>query len=169
MTAAALLTPLSIALVFAMAITAGLKVRIDEIVSSLGRTRLIVLGLVASFILVPLITVVLLHLFRAPPLVAAGFLIVSVCAGAPFSVPGTTVAKGDVPYAVDLMIVSAILSVVLAPLLLADVDVEVLREAEDEAEDVVGDHVAEDAAHVRDHDGRRDQFGEEVFLHAGGR
>jgi bile acid:Na+ symporter, BASS family len=119
MTAAELLTPLSIALVFAMAITAGLKVSIEEIVSSLGRTRLIVLGLFASFILVPLVTVVLLHLFQAPPLVAAGFLIVSVCAGAPFSVPGTAVAKGDVPYAVDLMIVSAVLSVILAPLLLA--------------------------------------------------
>ncbi|MCK1278348.1 bile acid:sodium symporter [Bradyrhizobium sp. 61] len=119
MTATELLTPLSIALVFAMAITAGLKVGIDEIVSSLGRTRLIVLGLVASFILVPLITVVLLHLFQAPPLVSAGFLIVSVCAGAPFSVPGTTVAKGDVPYAVDLMIISAALSAILAPLLLA--------------------------------------------------
>lgn len=119
MTAAALLTPLSIALVLAMAITAGLKVRIEEVVASLGRIRLIVLGLIASFILMPLVTVILLHLFQAPPLVAVGFLIVSVCAGAPFSVPGTTAAKGDVPYAVDLMIVSACLSVVLAPLLLA--------------------------------------------------
>jgi bile acid:Na+ symporter, BASS family len=117
MTAAELLTPLSIALVLAMAITAGLKVSIEEVVSSL--TRLIVAGLVASFILVPLITVILLHVFHAPPLVAAGFLIASVRAGAPFAVPGRTIAKGDVPYAIGLMIVLAALSVVLAPLLLA--------------------------------------------------
>jgi bile acid:Na+ symporter, BASS family len=119
MTAAALLTPLSIALVLAMAITAGLKVRVDELVSALKRTRLIVVGLVASFIVMPLITVILLHVFHAPPMVAAGFLIVSVCAGAPFAVPGTTIAKGDVPYAIGLMVVSAALSVVLAPLLLS--------------------------------------------------
>jgi bile acid:Na+ symporter, BASS family len=119
MTASELLMPLSIALVLAMAIAAGLKVRIDEVVSALKRTRLILAGLVASFILMPLITVILLHVFHAPPLVAAGFLIVSVCAGAPIAAPGTTVAKGDVPYAVGLMIVSAVLSVVLAPLLLA--------------------------------------------------
>ena len=119
MTAAELLTPLSIALVLAMAITAGLQVRVDEVVSALKRTRLIVVGLVASFILMPLITVILLHVFHPPPLVAAGFLIVSVCAGAPFAVPGTMIAKGDVPYAIGLMVVLATLSVVLAPLLLA--------------------------------------------------
>ena len=49
----------------------------------------------------------------------AGFLIVSVCAGAPFALPDTTVAKADVPYAIGPMIVSAAFSVVLAPLLLA--------------------------------------------------
>ena len=46
----------------------------------------------------------------------AGFLIVSVCAGAPFAVPGTTVVKADVPDAIGPMIVSAAFSVVLAPL-----------------------------------------------------
>jgi BASS family bile acid:Na+ symporter len=116
--AAHLLSPLSIALVFMMAVTAGLKVRVKEIVGALGRTRLMLLGLFASFILVPLVTVVLLQLFQAPAPVAIGFLIVSVCAGAPFSVPGTTVARGDVPYAIGLMIVSVVLSVVLSPLLL---------------------------------------------------
>jgi hypothetical protein len=80
-----------------LAITAGLKVRIDEIIGAITRTRLMSLGLIASFVLVPLVTVLLLHVFHAPPLVAAAFLIVSVCAGAPFSVPGTTIARGDVP------------------------------------------------------------------------
>jgi predicted Na+-dependent transporter len=42
-----------------------------------------------------------------------------VSAGAPFAVPGTTIAKGGVPYAIGLMVVSAALSVVLTPLLLA--------------------------------------------------
>ena len=77
------------------------------------------LGLVASFVIVPLVTVVLLHLFKAPAPVAIGFLIVSVCAGAPFAVPGTTIARGDVPYAIGLMVVSVVLSVVLSPLFLS--------------------------------------------------
>lgn len=45
------------------------------------QTLLILLRLMASFILVPLVTVFLLHLFHAPPPVA-GFLVVSVCVSA---------------------------------------------------------------------------------------
>lgn len=118
MSAEQLLQVLSIALVLIMAIVAGLKVSAAEIVGAVRRVRLMLLGLLASFVLVPLATVAILHLFHPPPMASVGFLVVAVCAGAPFSVPGTTVAKGDVPVAIGLMTISAALSVVLAPLLL---------------------------------------------------
>jgi predicted Na+-dependent transporter len=56
MTAAQLLSPLSITLVFLMCITAGLKVRFEEVTASIKRTRLLIPGLIASFVLVPLVT-----------------------------------------------------------------------------------------------------------------
>jgi ACR3 family arsenite efflux pump ArsB len=57
-----------------MAVTAGLKVRIDEIIGAIARTRLMLLGLIASFVLVPLVTVLLLHVFsNTKPAYLAGF------------------------------------------------------------------------------------------------
>jgi bile acid:Na+ symporter, BASS family len=67
---------------------------------------------------VPAIAVGLLLLFRAPPLVAAGFLIAAVCPGAPFGPPFTAVAKGNVNVSIGLMVVLAGSSALLAPLLL---------------------------------------------------
>src|SRR5262249_26857676 len=60
----------------------------------------------------------LLLLFRPHPMVAAGFLILAVCPGAPFGPPFTAIAKGNVPVAVGLMVILAGSSAVLAPLLL---------------------------------------------------
>jgi BASS family bile acid:Na+ symporter len=51
-------------------------------------------------------------------MVAAGFLIVAVCPGAPYGPPFTALAKGNVAASVGLMVVLAGSSAVLAPLLL---------------------------------------------------
>jgi BASS family bile acid:Na+ symporter len=50
--------------------------------------------------------------------VAAGFLIVSVCPGAPYAPPFTAIARGDVARAVGLMVILAGSSAIFAPLLL---------------------------------------------------
>jgi BASS family bile acid:Na+ symporter len=96
----------------------GLKVTLAEVVASTRRPRLILLGLVANFVLVPAVTVGLLRLFDPVPMVAAGFLILAVCPGAPVGPPFAAVAKGDVPYAIGLMVILAGLSAVLSPVLL---------------------------------------------------
>jgi len=77
-----------------------------------------VAGVVANFVLVPLVTVGLLHLLQAPFLASAGFLILAVCPGAPVGPTFTGIAKGDVSLATGLMVVLAALSAVLAPALL---------------------------------------------------
>jgi BASS family bile acid:Na+ symporter len=96
----------------------GLSVRFEQVAASLRRTRLVLLGVVANFVLVPLVTVALLHCFQAQPLVSAGFLILAVCPGAPVGPSFTSVAKGDVSIATGAMVVLAGLSAVLAPTLL---------------------------------------------------
>src|SRR5262245_12622234 len=116
MTAAELVTPISIALLVAMAITAGLKVKIEDVGAAFRRRREMILGLILNFVIIPAVAVGLIQFLDAPPLVAAGVLIMAVCPGAPFALPGTTVARGDVPFAVGLMVANAVLSVILAPL-----------------------------------------------------
>jgi BASS family bile acid:Na+ symporter len=76
------------------------------------------LALVANFLVVPAVTVVLLYLFAASPMVAAGFLILAVCPGAQVGPPFATLAKGDVPAAVGMMVVLAGASAFLSPAIL---------------------------------------------------
>ena len=80
--------------------------------------RLLVLGLIASYVLVPAVTVGLLLILKTSPAVSAGFLILAVCPGAPFAPLITAIARGHVPSAVGLMLILAGLSAFLSPALL---------------------------------------------------
>jgi bile acid:Na+ symporter, BASS family len=96
----------------------GLGVPFSDLVRVAKDMRLTAMALVANYVCVPLAAVALLLLFKAEPLVAAGFLIVAVCPGAPFSPPCTAIAKGNVAVSVGLMVVLAASSAIVAPLLL---------------------------------------------------
>jgi BASS family bile acid:Na+ symporter len=118
MNAASLVRLLTLASLIAVMLSMGLRVRLEEIVASLRQPLLILFALVANFVLVPAVTVALLYAFNPHPMVAAGFLILAVCPGAPLGPPFAAVAKGDVAYATGLMVVLAGLSAVLSPILL---------------------------------------------------
>jgi BASS family bile acid:Na+ symporter len=60
----------------------------------------------------------LLYVFASERTVAAGFLILACCPGAPFGAPFTATAKGNVQAAVALVVMLAGSSAVLAPILL---------------------------------------------------
>jgi BASS family bile acid:Na+ symporter len=79
----------------------------------------VVRALLANYVVVPAATVGLLLAFQAPSTVAAGFLILAVCPGAPYGPPFTALARGDGKVAVGLMVVLAGSSAILAPILLA--------------------------------------------------
>jgi BASS family bile acid:Na+ symporter len=96
----------------------GLAVRFADLVG-VGRSgRLVVRALLANYVGVPAAAVGLLYLFNAQPMVAAGFLILAVCPGAPYGPPFTAIARGNVAVAVGLMVILAGSSAVLAPILL---------------------------------------------------
>jgi BASS family bile acid:Na+ symporter len=65
-----------------------------------------------------MVTVGLLLLINPHPSVAAGFVIIAFCPGAPFGPPLTAMAKGDVAAAVGLMVLLAGSSATIAPLAL---------------------------------------------------
>jgi BASS family bile acid:Na+ symporter len=108
---------LTIALI-EMMISIGLGVTVSEVMRVAKDRRLVTQALVANYLLVPAATVGLLILFHAKPMVAAGFLIVAVCPGAPYAAPFTAIARGNVAAAVGLMVILAASSAIVAPILL---------------------------------------------------
>jgi len=101
-----------------MMVTIGLGVTLSELLRVSRSWGLVARAVLANYILVPAAAVGLLLLFRATPMVAAGFLVAAVCPGAPYGPPFTAMAKGNVPVAVGLMVILAGSSAIIAPLLL---------------------------------------------------
>jgi BASS family bile acid:Na+ symporter len=101
-----------------MMLSVGLSVSLSDL-SCVGQKRSIVWrAMLANYFFFPVLAIALPTLFHARPLVAAGFLILAVCPGAPYAPTCTAVAKGNVPLAVGLMVILAGTSVVISPLLL---------------------------------------------------
>jgi BASS family bile acid:Na+ symporter len=114
-----LIALLNVTALVAMMLSMGMQVRIDAVVASARQTRLLSLGLLANYALMPAITVAMLRLFQADPMVSAGFLILAVCPGAPLGPPVTAVARGNVAWAIGMMLILAGLSTFLTPALLS--------------------------------------------------
>src|SRR4051812_38634914 len=102
-----------------MMFSMGLRVGGGELIASARPARRLVLGLVANYTLVPAVTLELLHAFGADPMVSPGFLILASCPGAPVGPPITAIARGDVPWAVGMMLILAGLSALVTPALLS--------------------------------------------------
>jgi len=101
-----------------MMVLIGLRVTFAEIVATVRDWRLVARASAANYLFVPLVAIALLIGFDVSPAVAAGFLILAVCPGAPFGPPFAGIARANVPVAVGLMVVLAGSSAILSPLLL---------------------------------------------------
>jgi BASS family bile acid:Na+ symporter len=119
MNPAILVNVLTLAGLIAMMLSMGFQVTLEDVTASIKQPRLVLMGLMANFVLVPAATFGLLYWFRSDPLVSTGFLILAVCPAAPVAPPIAAVAKGDVSYATGQMVILAGLSAVLAPALLS--------------------------------------------------
>jgi BASS family bile acid:Na+ symporter len=118
METATLIKLLNVTALIAIMLSIGLAVKFEQVLASARQVRLVALGVLANFVLVPLVTVGLLYAFGANEQVSAGFLILAVCPGAPVGPTFTGIAKGDVSLATGLMVILAGLSAALAPALL---------------------------------------------------
>ena len=109
---------LVVVLLMEMMVAAGLGVCLSDLAAVARNVPLLIRAGLANYVLVPAIAISLLYLFQASPIVALGFLLVSVCPGAPFAPALTAIAKGQVAVSVGLMVILAASSAVVAPLLL---------------------------------------------------
>ncbi|HUN82246.1 MAG TPA: bile acid:sodium symporter [Phycisphaerae bacterium] len=101
-----------------MMISIGLGVTFTELAAVARNWKLLARAFVANYICIPAVALGLLFAFRANPLVAAGFLILAACPGAPFAPTIVQRAGGEIGTAVGLMAILAGSSAVLAPLVL---------------------------------------------------
>ena len=96
----------------------GLGLRVAEIVAPLRSWRLIVLSLVANFVAMPLVAVALA---RATPLdesLGIGLLLLGAAGGAPFLPKLAQIARGNLAFAVGLMVLLMVITVGYLPLVL---------------------------------------------------
>jgi BASS family bile acid:Na+ symporter len=96
----------------------GLSVSFAEVLRVATNARLLARSSLANYVCVPAAAIGLLLLIHAHSMVAAGFLIIAVCPGAPYAPPFTAMAKGNVADSVGLMVILAGSSALAAPLLL---------------------------------------------------
>jgi bile acid:Na+ symporter, BASS family len=101
-----------------MMVLIGLQVAFAELVHTVRNWRLVARAAIANYLLVPAVAVALLLAFHAAPMVAAGFLVLAVCPGAPFGPPFAGIARANVPVAVGLMVILAGSSAIISPALL---------------------------------------------------
>lgn len=101
-----------------MMVATGLRVGLADLMTVLKQWRITVRAALANYLAVPAVTVALLLLFDPQPAVAAGFLILAVCPGAPYGPLFTSLAKGNMAISVGLMVILASSSAFFAPLLL---------------------------------------------------
>jgi BASS family bile acid:Na+ symporter len=101
-----------------MMVLVGLRVTFADLAATAKNWRLVARAAVANYVLVPAVTVALLMLFDVGAMVAAGFLVLAVCPGAPYGPPFAGIARANVPLAVGLMAILAGTSTIISPALL---------------------------------------------------
>jgi bile acid:Na+ symporter, BASS family len=109
----------------------GLSLTVGQILVPLRNARLVILALVANFVLMPLAALLIARVFRLDQPLGVALLLLGGAAGAPFLPKLAGVAKGNVAFAVGLMVLLMVLTVgympIVMPLLLEGVSVDPIQ------------------------------------------
>jgi BASS family bile acid:Na+ symporter len=96
----------------------GLGLRISEIVAPLRNARLVILALVANFIVMPLVALALWKILRLDEPMGIGLLLLGTASGAPFLPKLAQISRGNLAFAVGLMVLLMVITVGYLPLVL---------------------------------------------------
>ena len=106
----------------------GLRLTIGQIAAPLRNGRLVALSLLANFVLTPLAAILLANVLGLDEPLRVGLLLCGVAAGAPFLIKLAELSKGNMAFAVGLMVVLMVITVgympVVLPALLEGVSVD---------------------------------------------
>ena len=105
----------------------GLGLRVSEIVAPLRNWRLVMLSLVANFVVMPFAALALARILRLDESMGIGLLLLGMAGGAPFLPKLAQIARGNLAFAVGLMVLLMVITVgylpIVLPLLLPGVSV----------------------------------------------
>jgi bile acid:Na+ symporter, BASS family len=107
-----------LAFVLSSMLAMGLGLTVSAIFAPLRHARLVVLALLANFVLMPLAAVALAALLWLDQPLGVGLLLLGTAAGAPFLPKLAQLAKGDLAFAVGLMVLLMVVTVGYLPLVL---------------------------------------------------
>src|SRR4029453_11848862 len=106
------------AFVLSSMLAMGLGLTVSEIIAPLSNARLVVLSVLANFLLMPLGAVALAPLLRLDQPLGVGLLLLGLAAGAPFLPKLAQIARGNLAFAVGLMVLLMVVTVGYLPLVL---------------------------------------------------
>jgi len=96
----------------------GLSEPLAAVVAPLRRVRLIALTLLVNFVAAPILALALSRLVPLQPAHADGLLLLGAAAGSPFLPKLAQVGRGSVPFALSLMVLQMVVSIVFMPVAL---------------------------------------------------
>jgi len=106
----------------------GVSLTVGQILAPLRNGKLISLALLANFVLMPLAAIAIARLLRLDEPLGVALLLLGAAAGAPFLPKLAGIAKGNLAFAVGLMVLLMVLTVgympLVLPLLLKDISVD---------------------------------------------
>lgn len=97
----------------------GLSTPFGKVLAIASQYRLVLRGLVANFVIVPCVLTFALQGVPVEPDIVIGLLVMAAVPVAPLAPPFVGIGRGDVAYAVGLMLIVAFLGLPLTPLILA--------------------------------------------------
>lgn len=95
----------------------GMTIKADDFKNIIFQPKYILVGCAVQYIVMPITAWLIAYLFRLPPDLALGVILVGCCPGGTASNVITHIAGGDVPLSVGMTIVSTLLAPLLTPAL----------------------------------------------------
>lgn len=109
---------LLVAFLLSNMLSSGMRLSFREVVAPLRNRRLTIKALVANFAIVPLVALAIVSIVPMERSYAVGLLLLGSAAGDPSVVIFSKAAKGDAAYAVGMMIILQVVTVIFMPLVL---------------------------------------------------
>src|SRR5262249_35095833 len=103
-------------MLWATSLGLGMQFTLQEILAPLKRVRLMALSVLLNGLVVPLIAWALTKALPVSPGYAAGILLVGFASAAPASLKLAQIGRGDLPYAVSLVVLLSVLNIAAIPL-----------------------------------------------------
>ena len=102
-------------IIFVLMFAMGLSLTVADFRRLIAYPRAVIVGLVGQLVLLPILAFTVTWLFNAPPVLAAGAILLSACPGGVTSNSYVFVSRGDVGLSVTLTAITSLLTVFTIP------------------------------------------------------